>query len=63
MTALWARLARACRANWSSLLVVTLLVVAFLVLRTSPSEIASAEAFRATLEGERPTVVYFYTNT
>ena len=63
MTALRARLVRAGRENWLTWLIVAVLVVGFLALRTTPSEIASVEAFQASLIGERPTIVYFYANT
>lgn len=63
MTRLWARLVRAGRENWLTLLIVTALLVGFWVLRTTPSEIASVEAFQASLNEERLTIVYFYANT
>jgi hypothetical protein len=37
-------------------------VLAFVLLRSSPSEIGSADEFSATLRQGQPSLVYFYSN-
>ncbi len=49
------------RENWLTLLVIGVLAVGYVLLRNSPSQIASADEFIADLQG-RPTVVAFYSN-
>ena len=49
--------------NWLTILVVGVLAVAYLLLRSTPSDIASVQAFTAELQQGRPTVAYFYSNT
>ncbi len=39
------------------------LAAAFLLLRTSPSRVASLEALQASLRDGQPTLVEFYSNT
>lgn len=55
-------IARFARENWLTLLVLVGLLVAYLALRSSPSDIASAEAFMSDLQQGQPTVVEFYSN-
>jgi len=57
------RIARLWRENWSTILLITGLIVAYLVLRTPQSDIASVEEFQQRLAQGRPTVVEFYSNT
>jgi len=57
------RLRRFWRENWFTLTVLAALTVAFLALRSSPTEIASVEAFESSLMQGRPTVIVFYSNT
>jgi hypothetical protein len=57
----WLR--RAWRENRGTLIVLGAILVAFLALRSSPSEIASVEALQAELPAGPPTVLYFYSNT
>jgi len=51
------------RENWLTLLVVAVLVVAYLLLHTPATQIASADAFVASLAQGQPSVVEFYSNT
>jgi hypothetical protein len=51
------------RENRMTIGVIALLAVAFLALRTTPSEIASLEALDAEIARGAPTVLYFYSNT
>ncbi len=51
------------RENWLLLLVVGGIVVAFLALRTSPSEVRSVAEVDSLLRDGRPTLVEFYSNT
>ena len=56
------RVSRVWNENRATILVVGALFVAYLALRTSPTEIASAQEFASSLEQGRPTVVAFYSN-
>jgi len=56
------RLAAFWRDNRLTILVILVLAIAYLFLRTTPTEIASVEAFIATLSQQQPTVVHFYSN-
>ena len=56
-------LARTLRQNWLVLLVVGALAVAFMVLRTPASAVASVAEVDAILTGGQPTLVEFYSNT
>ncbi len=51
------------REHRVTIIIVATLVVGYLVLRTSPSEIGSPAEFQASLRQGHPTVVYFYSNT
>ncbi len=51
------------RENWLLLLVVGGIVVAFLALRTSPSEVRSVAEVDSLLRDGQPTLVEFYSNT
>ena len=51
------------RENWHTCGVIAALAIAFLVLRTSPSQVASLEALDAELKRGVPTVLYFYSNS
>ena len=57
------RIARLWRENWSTILLITGLIAAYLVLRTPQSDIASVEEFQQRLAQGQPTVVEFYNNT
>jgi hypothetical protein len=50
------------RENWLTLLIVAALAVGYLALRSSPTNIASAEEFLTSLEQGQPTIVEFYSN-
>ncbi len=50
------------RANWLLLLALTVLVGAFFLLRSQPSEVGSPDELNQVLAGGRPTVVTFYSN-
>jgi len=56
LSALW-------RENRLTIITVLLLGIAFLALRTSPSDVASIESLEADLQRGSPTVLYFYSNT
>ena len=56
------RLSRFWRENRLAVLVIGVLLLAFLALRSSPSDIASVQEFMSGLEQGRPTVVVFYSN-
>jgi len=55
----WARFGR---ENWLTFLVLAVLVLAFMALRTRPTEVASSEALLGSLAGSQPTLVEFYSN-
>ena len=57
------RLAALWRENRVTLAVLALLAVAYLTLRSSPTDIASAESFVESVEDGTPSVVVFYSNT
>jgi hypothetical protein len=57
------RLGRILRENWLFLLVVSLVVGVFLVLRTPSSDIASSAELEGVLADGQPTLVEFYSNT
>ena len=57
-----ARLAQIWRENRTTLIVVVGLLAAFLALRSSPTEIGSAQEFLGSLSQGEPTVAYFYSN-
>ena len=57
------RLSRILRENWLFLLVVSLVVGVFLVLRTPASDIASSAELAGVLADGQPTLVEFYSNT
>ncbi len=50
------------RENWLGLLLPIALLVAFVVLRSSPTDLADAAQFDALLTDGQPTVVEFYSN-
>jgi hypothetical protein len=54
---------RLLRENWLFLLIVGALAVAFLTLRTSPSDVSSLEEVDALLNSGQPAMVEFYSNT
>jgi hypothetical protein len=60
---LGARTVRILRENWLFLLVVVGIVVAFLVLRTTASDVGSVAEVDAILQNGSPTFVEFYSNT
>lgn len=51
------------RANWLFLLIVGGIVIAFLALRTSPSDVRSVAEVDSLLRDGQPTLVEFYSNT
>ncbi len=51
------------RENRITIVIIAVLVVGYIFLRTSPSEIGSVAEFQDRLRQGRPTVVYFYSNT
>lgn len=51
------------RQNWTTMLVLTLLVGGYFLLRTQPSDVASPEELEAILRDGQPTVIEFYANT
>ena len=57
-----ARLALFWRENRVTLIVVGALVVGFLALRSTPTEIGSTQAFLGSLSQGKPTIAYFYSN-
>ena len=57
------RLSRILRENWLFLLVVSLVVGVFLVLRTPASDFASSAELAGVLTDGQPTLVEFYSNT
>ncbi len=50
------------RANWLLLLVLTVLVGAFFLLRSQSSDVGSTDELQRVLTSGRPTVVTFYSN-
>lgn len=56
------RLARFWRENWLTILIVGALLIAFVVLRTAPSDLASVQAYEDAVGAGAPVVVYFYSN-
>jgi hypothetical protein len=54
---------RILRENWLFLLLIGGVLVAFLVLRTPGSAVASVDEVDALLQGGQPTLVEFYSNT
>jgi hypothetical protein len=57
----WLR--RTWRENRGTVLVLAVIALAFVALRSSPSDIASVEALQADLQAGHPTLLYFYSNT
>ncbi len=57
-----ARLAGWLRENWMTLSVVLALAVAWILLRSSPTEIESIEGLVEGLARGEPTIVTFYSN-
>jgi hypothetical protein len=55
-------LQRLLRENWLTLLVVAGLAVGYMVLKSSPADAASLEAFMASPRQGQPVVVEFYSN-
>ena len=51
------------RQNWTTMLVLTLLVGGYFLLRTQPSDVVSLEELEAILRDGQPTVIEFYANT
>lgn len=62
MKSLGDRLGRALRENWLLLVVIGVLAVAFLILRTPASAVASVAEVDAILQDGRPTLVEFFSN-
>ncbi|MHB1294190.1 MAG: hypothetical protein ACYC4R_04240 [Anaerolineae bacterium] len=58
-----ARLAGLWAENWAIILLIVAALVAFLTLRSQPSDVASVDAFDAGLQAQPYTVVSFYRNT
>ena len=56
------RVSRLWRENRITLVAVAVLILAYLALRSSPSEIGSTQAFLESLSSGEPTVAYFYSN-
>ena len=56
------RLLRFWRENWLTILIVGALLIAFVVLRTAPSDLATVQAYEEALSAGQPVVVYFYSN-
>ena len=56
------RASRLWRENRITLVAVAVLILAYLALRSSPSEIGSTQAFLESLSSGEPTVAYFYSN-
>ncbi len=50
------------RQNWLTMLVLTLLVGGYFLLRNQPSDVASLEELEALLRDGQPTVIEFYAN-
>jgi len=48
--------------NWVNIAVVAALVLAFVLLRSTPSDIGSAQVFVEQLGDGEPVVVYFFSN-
>ena len=48
--------------NWLFLLFLTVIAAAFIFLRSSPTDLASASEFDVILSNGRPAVVEFYSN-
>ena len=49
-------------ANWLNVALVVALVLAFVLLRSTPSDIGSAQVFVEQLGDGEPVVVYFFSN-
>jgi hypothetical protein len=56
-------LSRFFRENWLFVLVIGGIVVAFMVLRTPASDVASMAEVDAQIAGGEPTLIEFYSNT
>ena len=56
-------LVRFFRENWLFVLVIGGIVVAFMVLRTPASDVASIAEVDAQIAGGQPTLIEFYSNT
>ena len=56
------RASRLWRENRITLVAVAVLILTYLALRSSPSEIGSTQAFLESLSSGEPTVAYFYSN-
>ena len=56
------RLGQFGRENWMTLAIVAVLMIAFLTLRMSPTDIASVEGFLGELGQGTPKVVVLYSN-
>ena len=56
------RAARFLAENWLFLLFLAALAAAFILFRTSPTELADESAFDAAVTSGRPAVVEFYSN-
>jgi hypothetical protein len=48
--------------NWPILVLLVILAAAFVIFRTSPSDIADETAFDLAIHGGRPTIVELYSN-
>jgi hypothetical protein len=55
-------MARVFRDNWLLLAFLGVLIAAFLMLRSTPSDIPSLEALDCQLSAGQPTVLAFYSN-
>jgi len=49
--------------NWLSLLVLGALALAFLLFRTSPSDLASLDELQSLIGAGRPVIIEIYSNT
>jgi hypothetical protein len=57
------RVVRILRENWLFLLVIGGILAAFLLLRTTASDVGSVAEVDAILQSGQPTLVEFYSNT
>lgn len=53
---------RVARDNWLALSIIAVVIVAYLLLRTRPSDLTSLQELDNVISGGQPTLVEFYSN-